>query len=682
MLIAPLPSQQGSIAILAAAFISLAVILAASIDIGFLFFQKRELQKIADMSALAGAQELARIRAIPNSNCATVFSTATNSARIAHNFVGTLNASCGQWDPVVISAEPHFLEYAGGNTPLNRPAPNAVRVHISRSFGSFLGVWAEQTVSANAIATVDAPTAVFSVGSNLLKVTGGGGVTNLLSALGANITGAGLVSYNGLANIDIQTGALLKALGFQIPLNADVATIKQALMLNVSCPSGVCTLEKILGAISIVGGQQNLVSALGMQSQQLTLPIRMISDATGRGLFALIDTADGQSALTADLNAQNLLVSAIGVANSHNFVSLPLSATLPGVIGSVVNVGIVEPPTIGIGGIGTTATTAQVRLATHIQTNALTANLAKIDLPLQIDVVNGQGTITDMCRQRDASGNFTATIAVTAPLLSMCVGNINPATAFEANGTCGPTNVLNVLGGALSVTSGFSLNALSTSGSVVLSKGQTATVGSNNLQVGTAVKNLLQAALATLLGQTLAQGQGTVTNSTLAAGLLSASGNVLATSVNELNNSLSSLKTFVNGLSPDVKALLNGSLSSGVNNLLNSVGGLLTGLLTSVGNLLNHLVGNVLCALSPHGYNQCVVENQLSGNQTSGGNTVSNVLLSILGLIEKVLEPLLNTLGNEIASMLNNLLGAQIGPVDVTLIDLNCGGGENVKLVF
>jgi uncharacterized membrane protein len=685
-LVAPLAShQRGSIAVLAAAFISLAIILAASIDIGFLFYQKRELQKVADMAALAGAQELAKTRGQSNFQCASSFTVAQNNAQLANSFSGSLDLTCGRWDPIAVATAPHYAAYAGGVTPINQPLPNAIRAQVVRSFRSFFGVWAQQQVAASAIATADTPTAVFSVGSNLLKVNGGS-VTNLLSALGVNIDSSALVSYNGLANVNIETGALLKALGFDIPLNADIATIKQAVMLNTSgCSNGVCSLEALLGAISTIGGQQNLISALGMQSQQLTLPIKILSDATGRGLIGLIDTADGQSALKADLNALELLTTGIGVANSHRFVAAPLGVTIPGITNSAINTGIVEPPSIGIGGVGTTASTAQVRLATRIQANALNANLVKLDLPLQIDVVNGVGTITDMCTQRDAAGNYTATIAVTAPILSTCIGNVLPANAFTTNGACSANlqnqELLNVLNGGLKVSSSFALNALSSVGSVVLSKGQTATVGSSNLPIGTAVSNLARATLATVLGKTLAQGQGTVTNSTLAGGLLSATNNTLATAVSTLNDSLTSLKTFVTGLSPDVKALLGGSLSTGITNLLSSVGNLLTGLLTSVGNLLGHLLGNVACALSGN-YDKCVLENQLNGNQTSGGNTISNVLLSILGLVEKTLEPILNSLGNEISILLNNMLGAQLGQVDVKLIDLNCGGGENVRLVF
>lgn len=50
--------QCGSIAAMAAVFLSIIVILLSSIDIGYLFYKKRDLQKVADLAALAGAQAL------------------------------------------------------------------------------------------------------------------------------------------------------------------------------------------------------------------------------------------------------------------------------------------------------------------------------------------------------------------------------------------------------------------------------------------------------------------------------------------------------------------------------------------------------------------------------------------------------------------------------------------------
>jgi len=679
--------QRGSVVVMAAIAISTMVILLATIDIGFLFFQKREMQKVADMAALAGAQQLGRSANLPSDQCASAFATARGSAQTGQGFTGTLTISCGRWDPTVPTGT-HFQVYANGVTPNGAPAPSAVSVLASQTFRSFFGAWVSRDVTALAIATADAPMAVFSVGSRLLRINGGV-VPGILSRLGVDISGTALTSYNGLANVNVTPGGLLAQLGFQIPVGADVGTIKQAVLANVSgCSNGVCPLQALLGAMSTVAGQQNLVSALGLSVTQLNLPVQLFSDASGRGgIFALVNTASGQSALTANVNALELLTTMIGVANGHRFADVPLGVSVPGVLNSQIKVGIVEPPSIGMGGVGATAYTSQVRLYSRIQApappaSAALTNLLSVDLPMAIDVVNGQGTITAMCNGRDASGNQTATIAVNAPILRTCVGNIDGATTFSTTTSCNVNlqnqQLLNFLSGTLRINSSFSVDVLNSSGSVTLSKGQTATVGNNNLQIGTTVSNLTNSVLLTLLGQLLNNKQGAVTNNSLATYLLNADSGVLQTTLNTLKGSLTSLQTFLNSLSTDVQTIAGGSLGSGMVSLLSSVGGLVGGLLTGVGNLLNSVIGGLLNLLFCNA--QCQVQNQLSGN--SSNPAISNVLMALLGILEKLLQPILDGLGGQIASLLNNLLGIGLGQVDVTLIDLKCGGGDNVRLVF
>lgn len=676
--------QRGSVVVMAAIAISTMVILLATIDIGYLFFQKREMQKVADLAALAGAQQLSRVS---NDQCASAFAIARGSAQVGQGFTGTLTISCGVWDQT-LPPPTNFRVYTNGITPSGATAPFAVSVLTSRTFRSFFGAWVSRDITALAIATGDAPMAVFSVGSRLLKINGGV-VPGLLTTLGVNINGTALASYNGLANVNVTPGGLLRQLGFQIPATADVGTIKQAVMANVGgCSNGACPLEVLLGAVSTVGGQQNLVSALGLSVTQLALPVQLFSDATGRGgIFALVNAASGPAALTANVNALELLTAMIGVANGHRFADVPLGASVPGVLNSQIRVGIVEPPSIGMGGVGATAFTSQVRLFSRIQApappaSAALTNLLSVDLPMAIDVVNGQGTITALCNGRDSSGKQTATIAVNAPILQACIGNIDANTTFSTTTACdvGLQNkqLFNFLSGTLSINDRIVLTALNSTGSVTLSKGQTATVGNNNLPLGTTVSNLANAVLVTLLGKLLNNKQGLVTDNTLATYLLSADSGVLQTTLNTLKGSLSSLQTFVNSLSSDVTTIAGGSLGSGVVSLLNSVGGLVSGLLTGVGNLLNSVIGGLLNLLFCNAH--CQVQNQLSGN--SSNSAVSNVLLALMGILEKLLEPILNGLGAQIASLLNNLLGIGLGQVDVTLIDLKCGGGDNVRLVF
>lgn len=671
--------ERGAIALLAMIFISLAMILLASVDIGYLFLQRRNIQKVADMSALAGAQQLARSVAMANDRCASALRVAGDNARLGQNFDGVTTLTCGNWNKDTGPAPSYYTAYAGGVTPSGQSAPNAVQVQASITINSMFGIWGSQQLRASAIAATDAPIAVFSVGARLLEVSSSGMVPGILSALGLKIGGSSLGSYNGLANVTITPSGLLNALGFQIPLTADVGTIKSLAQTTTSgCSNGVCTLEAVLGAITVVGGQQDLVSMLGLQVSQLSLPVRLISDSSGRGgVLTLLDAANGQAALSARIDALSLLSTVLGVADSRRAGSL--NVTIPGIASPALQAGIVEPPAIGIGGVGTTAYSAQARVYSNLNPALFASGSPKLSLPLSIDTANAQGTITDMCKIKDGSGNDTATIAVTAPILTVCIGTLGSAP-FSTTGSCAanlqPTPLLT---GALALTlPPLSFKVLNTNGTVTLAKGQTATVGNNTLQLSTTVANLMQAVLGTVIGQLMAQGQGSITSSSLSQSLLSASGNVLGTAVGTVNSALQALNSFAGGLNNDVKNLLSGSVVSS----LTGLGNLLTGLLNSVTGLLANLLGNVACLLSPAGYNQCALTTLLTGTQGSGVNTASNTLLALSGLVEKALQPVLDSLGAALAVQLDNLLGLRIGQVDVTLIDLTCGGGSHVKLVY
>ena len=675
--------QGGSILIMAAIIVSTAIILLASIDIGFLFYQKRELQKVADLAALAGAQQLVKAVANGETSCQSSFAIAQANAA-ANAFPDTVTISCGRWDPQQTATAPHYAISANG--PLQTQSANAVEIRLHRSFDRFFGTWTKQRVDAHAIAMGSplSPIAVFSVGSRLFQIRENGTVPTLVKAIGLDLGGTSLTSYQGLAGVPVQTAGLLKALGFDIDAQADIATIKSVLNTSTSSctTAGSCPLSTLISTIGTVGGQQQLLSLLQLDGTELGMEIKLLTDATGRGLFTLLDIANGQAALLTNVDALQLLTAALGVANSHRFKDLTTVINLPALANVTTKVGVVEPPSIGIGGVGTTAFSSQVRLFSRIQADKLTASLLHVDLPIVVDLVNGQGTIIDMCNVKDLNGNDTATIAVQAPILETCVGNFNESNAFSTASACTSglqdKEIVNLLNGALRLSTHFKIDALPSNFSpVTLSKGQSVTLGSNNLQIGTTLK----AVLGTVLGKLLGQGQGVISNSSLASALLGVPGSTLQSATETLDTSLRSLRIFVNSLDTATRQLLGGTLSAAVISLLNGVGNLLTGLLTSIGNLLGNLLGNVACALSGQ-YSQCMLEKELAGSQTNSGNTVSNVLLSLLGLVTDLLRPLLDNLGTQLANSLNDLLGLQIGEVDVKLIDLNCAARTDVRLVY
>ncbi|WP_188380653.1 TadG family pilus assembly protein [Oxalicibacterium faecigallinarum] len=654
--------QDGGILIMAAIVLSSAIILLATIDIGFLFYQKRELQKVADLAALAGAQQLVKAHGNGETTCNSAFVIAQANAT-ANAFPDTVNVSCGRWDPQVTTQAPYYGVFVNATFPPQSPA-NAVEVRLHRSFNSFFGNWLTQRVDARAIAKAEprSPFAVFSVGSRLLRIHDGV-VPSLLEAIGLDISNTDVSSYNGIANARVSTSGLLKSLGFNIPLNADVGTLASLLQVNTpGCSQGNCTLGAVLSALSgTVLNQNDLISLLGLSNEQLNLNVKLLTDASGRGLLSMLSTSNS-AALNAELTVGELVNAALLLANSQNAIPLDLGINLSPLATVTTRLGVVEAPSIGIGGINAKAYTGQVRLYTDVEANAA---LVRASIPAIVDLVNGEGTVTDLCTQRDSAGRETATIHVNAPVLSTCVGSVPQNAIFSRTTSCqsglGNHELLSILGNTLKVQTSFRLDALPNESVVTLAKGETITTGRNDLQLGKTLGNLYRNVLVKLLESLFNQGQGSVNSNNLASNLLFVGNNVLGTTVQALQTTLATLQTFLN------------SVNQG---LLVSIGNLLGGLLSSVGNLLSNLVGNVACLLSGN-YNQCMLQNELTGSS----NGVSKVLVTLLGLVTQLLEPILNTLGASLAQQLNNLLGIRLGEVDVTLIDLQCSGTPDVRLV-
>src|SRR5690606_14821640 len=146
-----------------------------------------------------------------------------------HGFPAQPSVTIGRWGPAIPNPE-HFEATGCAGSP------NAVRVAVNRTFGSFFGVWAGQNVYANAIAQVEltAPDAVLSVESRLMHVDSSVTVPSILAARGADIVGTTVLSHEGLANAKVTPGGLLRNLGFDIPLTADVGTMKEIVNIDTS----------------------------------------------------------------------------------------------------------------------------------------------------------------------------------------------------------------------------------------------------------------------------------------------------------------------------------------------------------------------------------------------------------------------------------------------------------------
>lgn len=679
--------QRGSILVMVAGTLLVAITLLAGTQFGYAFYAKRELQKTADLAALAGAKVVgsqgcdpAKLEALANAqkNKQTAFNT-------------TVVPTCHLWNAKTYPVAPHFAP-----TP---NTPNAVKVVVTGSTPSFLPTLAPITQSAQAVAAVDNPIAVFSVGTRLARVSGDSVLGATLKGLGLDLNDTRLLGYDGLAQLKVTPGGLLQALG--IPVATDIGIGE----FNALLAGREIGLGEILNATATLAGRSDLLTFNTTLVEQVktklnisasNLPVRLGTDPAPhsgpRGLFANIIAPDATtgSALNTQVSALDIISTAIAVASQNHAVDIPsLNVNLLGLVKVTAKVGVVEPPSIAIGSVGAKAYTAQVRSYTRIETTntllgTLLNPLVKLDLPIVLDTVTGLGTITELCtpRLQDAQKNDRASITVQSSIAKLCVGNVAPADLFSKSAVCdtnlGNMELINVLG-ILRLNNPIKLDALQRDGPVTLKKGETGTT-SNNLAIGTTVNDLIVQLTNALFG-----GSTTSTVPPLA------DSNSVAKQL--FNDTYDATKpdSFVSGCTSNTYAC-NAPRLAAVKakvELYSSNSGLLSGLLNGVSDLLGGvggvLVGDscsyrgVLGPLNPPatGCTDLLKTTLNKSSSSASGGTVSNSLTVLTGM----LKPVLNAVGSTILTpLLQNVLGLHIGETDVKLMDLQCGG--NARLVF
>ena len=191
--------QRGSMAVPMLLILLGLISMLGLVEVGYLYWAKRDAQKVADLAALAGAQRLVTCSPDNNGNGAALgnavgdnkFSTVTPPA-----------ISCGNWAPTN-SGEDHFVK---DGDPVN-----AVKVELSRPALPIFGfAYQSASVHAKAVATNSEPLAAFSVGSQLLELQDNGLVPGVLKVLGLDAGGTTLVGYNGLVNLLVTPSGLLQ----------------------------------------------------------------------------------------------------------------------------------------------------------------------------------------------------------------------------------------------------------------------------------------------------------------------------------------------------------------------------------------------------------------------------------------------------------------------------------------
>ncbi|CAE6765598.1 hypothetical protein R20943_03620 [Paraburkholderia aspalathi] len=417
--------QRGAVAVMAAIFLSLAVAALGALDVGNTYYARRQLQRTADLAAMAGVQVISS-----PAGCSTVTTVAQQNAT-ANGFTAdgstkTLTTTCGRWDT---STSTYFG--TSGN-PLN-----AVQVKVTQQVPYlFLGPSRNVTATATALASnIDA----FSLGTGIAAInTQQSALLNaILGGLLKTSVSLSIGDTQSLATAHIKLSDLMVALGASSMQGLLATTVTyQNLMLAMvtALQAGGDTVNAAILrtlAVSIPGGQNITVGDGGTSAP---------------GLLAL-GLANPNAAATATINAFDALMVAAQIAErpdptTGNAPVINVSAGLPGVAG--ISLQVIHPPVLAVGEGGTVGTGANALARTEARTavvNAtislvpallptlkvgapplVSASISALSTPLVVTlaVAPGKATLSSVdCESTKAA--TTATIQVTPGILTACI---------------------------------------------------------------------------------------------------------------------------------------------------------------------------------------------------------------------------------------------------------------------
>lgn len=208
--------QRGSILVQFALLMGVLISILGILDIGYMYYAKRDLQRIADLSAMEAAQQINSDR---NNRPACV---SAGQGSITNNWPVALTkntaqtqVACGNWNP----KDPGRQASGGRYFDATKEPLNAAYVVVAgRSPTFFPGTW-DRNIVAEAIAIRNESVASFQVGSQLLRFNKDTPLGGLLGLVGLDVGNLTLLDSKGLADAKISPAGLLKALGVNLGIN-------------------------------------------------------------------------------------------------------------------------------------------------------------------------------------------------------------------------------------------------------------------------------------------------------------------------------------------------------------------------------------------------------------------------------------------------------------------------------
>ncbi|WP_447724286.1 pilus assembly protein TadG-related protein [Sphingomonas koreensis] len=396
--------RDGATAMLvAAAFPFLLAATAAAVDVGAVALERRRMQGAVDAAALSAAQDLAAADARARNVLTANRVEAPTVAQVATGLVA------GTGDSRTFTANA-----AGDAVRVTATYPNPS--YFLRALGlRFNDGQVSAVASRRNLGAI-------SIGSGLASFDNGM-VNNLTRGLTGSSVGLSLLSYQGLASVDLNLFSFLDAVA--VRGNLSVMTYEQLLTQQIQLPV-------LLRALDDVSGGQGLGAvAAGITGTPKSI---RLGDLIGLSMASAGTTGSGgAAALLAKVRASDLLGAMLSVANRGNLLTLDLAGSIPGLASLRAEIKIGETmqssPWMVINDRGgVEVSTAQARINLIAEVGPLLG--LGVKLPLAAEVAPARAILDAVpCAPRD-----TAAVRARAGVARLAIANLAvtdpiPATA-------------------------------------------------------------------------------------------------------------------------------------------------------------------------------------------------------------------------------------------------------------
>ncbi|NKL65168.1 pilus assembly protein TadG-related protein [Rhizobium leguminosarum] len=425
-------NASGNIAIMAAISAPLILYsLGLGVDYGMMTLQQRRLQQLSDIGAIVAAADInhATDNLVANFDQNGLnIAVRTDTGYATKKGALPLTSDLTQFDAVADFTPGTYLadasvplgsRFASGAQPYD-----AVKVGISQKAELIFATAFAAAPNLRAVGTASASKlAAFSIGSRLASLNGGVLNSLLGSLLGTSLS-LKVADYEALTSADIKLFPFLDMLATDLNLTA--GTYDELLATDISYPRLLKTLGKTGGLTPTVTNALNTIEkALGTTQVKIKLEDLFDLGSTGERMIG------SGSHLSAEASVMDIVSAAAVAANQKKQVAANLGASVPGLATVKLTLAIGEMPksaaSNGIGAVGATVRTAQVRLA--LEVSVLGANsLAglKVRVPLYLEVAHAEARLASITCLGGGARNASVGVDVVPGVAELSLGDVDP----------------------------------------------------------------------------------------------------------------------------------------------------------------------------------------------------------------------------------------------------------------